>query len=166
VGHEDVGLCWFCPSPFPSFQIQTNLINIIQILSLRVVMVFLVVGISNFCPARFRFVLSCEELAYLHRSNATALTAVASRYPSCVGLANGIGSADVFVAIPANWSKEFQENRTALVNLVFGASGVVGYIVNIFLLEIYLRKTSGENERLRKVSDARRRAAGLEKKNL
>jgi hypothetical protein len=137
-----------------------------QILSLRVVLLFLALGITTFCPTRFRFVLSCKELAYLYRSNTSALPSLASRYPSCISLAGGIGSADVFVAVPANWSKEFVENRTALLNLIFGVSGWVGYIVNVFLLEVYLRRTRGEDERLRKVSEVRRRGPGLEKKKL
>ena len=127
-------------------------------------MVFFILGITAVCPNRFHFVLTCEELAYLYRSNAGSLATLARNYPTCGSLANGLGSADVFVPVPANWSTTLLENRTAIVNLVFGASGVVGYFINVFLLEIYLKSTRDESERLRKFSEVRRRAAGLEKK--
>lgn len=125
-------------------------------------MVTLIIGIDAICPNRFHFVLSCEELAYLYRPYPSRLASLATRYPSCASLGNGTGSAAVFVAVPANLAQP--ENRTAISNLVFGASGVVGYIINVFLLEVYFRKTKGESERLRMVSEVRRRAAGLEKK--
>ncbi|TVY53510.1 hypothetical protein LCER1_G003416, partial [Lachnellula cervina] len=94
-----------------------------SILSLRIVMVTLIIGIDAICPTRFHFVLSCEELAYLYRPYPSRLASLATRYPSCASLGNGTGSAAVFVAVPANLAQP--ENRTAISNLVFGASGVV-----------------------------------------
>ncbi|TVY15809.1 hypothetical protein LARI1_G005798 [Lachnellula arida] len=133
-----------------------------SILSLRIVMVILILAINAICPTRFHSVLSCQELAYLYRPNPGGLASLASRYPVCASLGNGVGSPDVFVAVPANFT--LQENRTAISNLVFGASGLVGFFINVFLLEVYLRGTKGESERLGKVGEARRRAVGLEKK--
>jgi len=122
----------------------------------------MVIGIRTFCPDRFRTVLSCEELAFMFRSDAEGLLALAARHPMCVDLAKGLGSSDVFVAVPATWG--FQESKTAIVNLAFGPSGVIGYFINAFLVEIYLDKTEDEDERLKKFSTMRRQAAGLEKK--
>lgn len=68
------------------------------------------------------------------------------------------------MAVPANRSKEFQENRTALSNLLFAISGLLGFIINVFALEVYLRVTREEDERLKRISGIRRRAAGLEGK--
>jgi hypothetical protein len=126
-------------------------------------MVLLVLGIKNFCPNRFKFVLSCEELAFLYRSDAEGLVALAARHPMCADLAKGFGSSDAFVAVPASWADNL-ESRTALANLVFGISGVIGFFVNSVLMEVYLDKTKDEDERLRKFSTMRRQAAGLEKK--
>lgn len=135
-----------------------------KILTLRVVLIFLTLALTAVCPDRFRFILSCHELAFLYRNNTDSLPFLAARYPSCSNLASGVGSLEEFVAVPANRSKEFQENRTALSNLLFAISGLLGFIINVFALEVYLRVTREEDERLKRISGIRRRAAGLEGK--
>lgn len=129
-------------------------------------MVILIITIGIFFPTRFRMPLSCQELAFLYRSDADGLLALAARYPMCGAgdlATGGAWSADVFVAVAANFSGGL-ENKTALSNLVFGTSGVLGFVVNAVGVEVYLERTREEDERLRKVSGVRRRAAGLEKK--
>lgn len=56
----------------------------------------------------------------------------------------------------------FPEERAAMMSIVFGVSGWAALVTHFVLTEVYLSFTRDEDERLRKVSMARRKKAGLE----
>lgn len=56
------------------------------------------------------------------------------------------------------------EEKAALMNMVFGVSGWVAIVVHILLVEVYLDSSKDEDERLRKASAVRRKAAGYKGK--
>ena len=58
--------------------------------------------------------------------------------------------------------RAFPEEKAALLNMIFGVSGWLASVVHLILVEVYLNYTKDEDERLKKVSIVRRKAAGLE----
>ena len=53
------------------------------------------------------------------------------------------------------------EEIGSILQLSFGPCMWMGMVIHIFAVEWYLRSTTDEDERLQKVSMARRKAAGL-----
>lgn len=98
---------------------------------------------------------------YKSVTNATSVGTMYARYPACVGY-DKTSMGDVHVMVNASLHRAFPEQRAALINMVFGVSGWTALVVHILLTEIYLSYTRDEDERLRKVSVLRRKAAGLE----
>ena len=85
-----------------------------------------------------------------------------TRYPACANL-EGSGS-DVHVIVNATLSKRLPEEKAALMNTVFGVSGWVALVIHVLLVEVYLNCSKDEDERLKKVSGMRKKAAGYEVK--
>ena len=100
---------------------------------------------------------------YQFVTNTSAVETLFSRYPACSGTTVGMGGEKIYVIVNAALNRQWPEERAALLNMVFGVSGWAGLVVNLIVVEWYLNSTLEEDERLRKVSAARRRAAGLEK---
>lgn len=96
--------------------------------------------------------------------NATTIANMYSRFPTCANLAPGLAEK-TFVAVPATIASKLEkpEQMAALFNLTFGVSFWLGFFINVAACEIYLNSTKEEDERLKKFSLLRRRAAGLEK---
>lgn len=68
------------------------------------------------------------------------------------------------VIVNATLSRRLPEEKAALMNMVFGVSGWVALVIHILLVEVYLNYSKDEDERLKKVSLIRRKAAGYEVK--
>lgn len=134
------------------------------ILSLRLFMIIIAIAANRISPGGYRYISNCEEIIFMYNSvsNATSVGSLFSRYPDCADYDKpSMGS--VHVIVNASLSRFYPEERAALMNMVFGVSGWAGMVVNILLTEVYLNYTKDEEERLKKVSMARRKAAGLEK---
>lgn len=97
---------------------------------------------------------------YRETSDPGVLSSLYTRYPACTGWNRTQG--DMYVAVNAGLSNGYPEQGAALFNLAFGVSGWLGGIVNILLVEVYLNYSKDEDERLKKVSILRRKAAGLD----
>lgn len=54
------------------------------------------------------------------------------------------------------------EQATVLYNMIFGACGLTGLLLNAVAVEIYIRMTGDETERLKKVGAMRRKAVDRE----
>jgi hypothetical protein len=124
-------------------------------------MVILIVGISSLGPDIFRLPLSCAKMEFMF-PDPSELAAMYKRYPVCANLTS-TASENTFVGISANIKRINLEERTAILSLVFGVAGMIGLIMNIGFVETYLNLTRDEDERLKKVSLARRRKLGWEK---
>jgi hypothetical protein len=93
-------------------------------------------------------------------SNTTSVQSLYTRYPACAGY-DKASMGDVYVVVDATLHGYFPEQNAALLDLVFGVSGWAAVLVHVLLVEVYLNYTKDEDERLRKVSVIRRKAAGL-----
>jgi hypothetical protein len=124
-------------------------------------MVILIVNISRFAPDSFRLPLSCAKMEFLF-PDPLELAAMYTRHPVCLNLTS-TASENTYVGISANLRKNNLEETTAILSLVFGLAGMIGFIMNVGFVETYLNLTRDEDERLKKVSLARRRKLGWEK---
>lgn len=84
------------------------------------------------------------------------------RYPACRNFDSSGAMETVYVVVNASMHKARPEERAALLNMVFGVSGWAALITHFVLTEWFLSGTREEDERLRRVSQLRRRVAGLE----
>ncbi|KAG9236432.1 hypothetical protein BJ875DRAFT_227373 [Amylocarpus encephaloides] len=140
-----------------------------SILSLRVLMVPMIIGIMTFSKEKYHVPMSCAKIEYIYANPSyysthipsSNMTHVWARYPTCAKL-SAADAQDTWVAVTATMDETTPERAAALMGLVFGTAGWVGFFINVFGCEIYLARTRGEDERLKKVSAVRRRAAGLE----
>jgi hypothetical protein len=141
----------------------------LQILSLRFLMGVISISANILSPGRYKTVVSCKEIVYMYEqlyvmnlSSTKGLGYVFERYPACKITDGGYGEVDVVVtASLAHWDVS-PEERWAIMKLVFGVSGWVALVGHVLLVEVYLNWTRGEGERLRKLSEGRRRDMGLE----
>lgn len=126
----------------------------------------LIIGIMIFSPGKYHFAKSCAEIIFLYpeaTTNSTTIANMYERYPICANLGPGVAE-NTFVAITASMaSKQRPEENAAMFNLTFGVAFWLGLVINVSACEIYLNCTREEDERLKKFSLLRRKAAGLEK---
>ncbi|RPA96050.1 hypothetical protein L873DRAFT_1695832, partial [Choiromyces venosus 120613-1] len=113
------------------------------VLGLGLVAPHVVGGFSNVSFAHL-----CDQLAFVMNQ-----TALEEKYPSCVK--NPQSLVIVLVSLSPG------ENFASGVRLSFGMSIWVALVLHAIGIEIYIRLTSGESERLRKVSYAKQKAAGM-----
>jgi hypothetical protein len=126
-------------------------------------MVIIAICTEIFSPGGYKSITTCEEMIFTYNliANASLFASLYTRYPACVGY-NVSTMGDVYVIVNASLNREYPEEKAALLNMVFGASGWVAGVVHLILTEVYLNYTKDEDERLKKISIVRRRAAGLE----
>jgi len=126
-------------------------------------MIIFAISIGKISPNGYKYVTTCEELKFMYHKSVRNITSIDSldlRYPACAGYEMGT-SKPSYIIVNATLSKWFLEERTALINMVFGVSGWAAIALHLALTEIYLNHTKDEDERLRKVSLVRRKAVGL-----
>ena len=136
----------------------------LQILSLRIFLPIIVIAAAEISPNAYKSVSTCEQIIFMQQyaPEPKALGSLYVRYPACANLTTK--GDDVFVVVNASLDEAFPEEVAALLNMAFGVAGWLAGLIHIFLVEVYLNYTKDEDERLKKVSMARRRAAGLEGK--
>ncbi|KFY40872.1 hypothetical protein V495_05214 [Pseudogymnoascus sp. VKM F-4514 (FW-929)] len=120
------------------------------IITLRIIMAIASGIISTI--GSYSAVMNCGEIAFLYAAFPAAL---ASRYPTCVGGNN------TDVAVKADINSLFGEEGKASMVLTFGMSWWVAIAMHSVGVEIYLRLTAAEAERLRAVSYEMQRKAGM-----
>ncbi|KAL8720896.1 MAG: hypothetical protein Q9225_002314 [Loekoesia sp. 1 TL-2023] len=116
------------------------------IINLRVIQV-MVASISSIWPDATRYdVMTCDELEFIYRN----ATQVYSDFPAC---RPGYGNftSDGHVVVKAHLGGEGGPNNAAL-EVSFAATGFLALILHAIGVEIYLRLTPREGERLRKLS--------------
>jgi hypothetical protein len=141
--------------PFPNHSLRT------QILTLRIFMSIFATSIVKLSPNSYKSILPCDEIIYMYKfvTNHDHISSLYSRYPAC---ADGSG---IHVIVNATLSNNrYPEERAAVMNMVFGVSGWIALVVHILLVEVYLNANKEEDERLKRVSAMRRKAAGYEVK--
>lgn len=120
------------------------------IITLRIIMTIASGIISTI--GSYSAVMNCGEIAFLYANFPTALE---SRYPTCVGGNN------TDVTVKADINSVFGEEGKASMVLTFGMAWWVAIAMHGVGVEIYLRLTAAEGERLRAVSYEMQRKAGM-----
>lgn len=98
---------------------------------------------------------TCGEVAFIYHKGSTIPQSLSSTYPACIN-----GTANTEVLVNADFSSSNPEQIGAALRMSFG----MGLWLSIFLhavgIEIYLRMTPAESERLRMKSYERQLEAG------
>lgn len=99
-------------------------------------------------------VMQCGEVAFINHDNSNS-TYMDLQYPSCVG-----ASASQAIAVHASFTGPRAENIGAALRVNTGFGAALAFILHVVGVEIYLRLTPRESERLRQVSATRQMEAG------
>lgn len=114
-----------------------------SIISLRLVELALVEVVSNI--GGFFVQMHCGQIEIMG-GNLT-------NYPSCAG--------GTFAAVQADINTQVGgEEVAAALQLTFGQSGLIAFVIHVVLLEVYFHLTPGESERLRHVAYERQLERG------
>jgi hypothetical protein len=144
-------------SPFCDPQLRLENADRAQILTMRLILVFIILA-AKLSPTCYKGVTTCQEIVFLYEGYSLPLQNVYSAYPAC---RNFTSSIPIYVIVNADFVGTRPEQISAIFNLSFGPSVWIAQVIHIFAVEIYLRMTKDEDERLKTVSLARRKAAGM-----
>ncbi|KAH7128454.1 hypothetical protein B0J11DRAFT_525003 [Dendryphion nanum] len=99
----------------------------------------------------------CAQLAYMHKTEAATLES----FPDCRDFFNGINPAKQ-VMVQASMTSGNVSELAASFGMNFGMAMWIGLWLHAIGVEVYLRLTPAEAERLRKVSYQRQLEAGMQ----
>ncbi|KAF7537175.1 hypothetical protein G7Z17_g12906 [Cylindrodendrum hubeiense] len=100
---------------------------------------------------------SCAAVDYMYFHNRTTVEAL---YPDCASFYNG-DDPDQRILIKGDFTAPRPEQKASGLNVTFGASAWLALAIHCIAVEIYLRLTPAEAERLRRVSYQRQLEAGM-----
>jgi hypothetical protein len=106
----------------------------------------------------YHTVSTCQELIFMYEGYSLPVEDIYTTYPTCL---NFTASIPAYVVVNADITNQRPEEVASILELSFGTCAWMAMVIHIFVIEWYLRATQDEDERLQKVSMARRRAAGL-----
>ncbi|KLU83017.1 hypothetical protein MAPG_02084 [Magnaporthiopsis poae ATCC 64411] len=111
-------------------------------------------------PAGYATVRPCEQIDFEHYGNRTKVLA---RFPGCAGFYSGVNGTDphLAVVVPVDPPKAGPSWVGSSLTLNFGASVWLSLAIHMIGVEIYLRLTPAEAERLRNISYQRQAEAGM-----
>ncbi|KAL8706675.1 MAG: hypothetical protein Q9201_000309 [Fulgogasparrea decipioides] len=121
-----------------------------SIITLRIIMIISAQIISS--TSGYYRALPCKQLAYMYDDEQD----LQSKFPQCFA-ANG--TTDDFIAVKANFSGSAQVSNA--LGMTFGTAGWLALFLHGIGIEVYLRLTPRESERLRVVSYERQLEAGF-----
>jgi hypothetical protein len=124
-------------------------------------MIILIISIMKIAPDAFYVAVPCAKMEFMF-PDPVDRAAMYGRHPSCFNLTTA-ASEKTYIGISANLKRVNLEETTAMLSLVFGLAGLIGFIMNVGFVETYLNLTRDDDERLKKFSMAKRRKLGLEK---
>ena len=104
----------------------------------------------------YSITMTCGEIDYINEDKSNS-TYVSMQYPQCVG-----ADSSTPVAVIASFFLNSAENVGASLRLNSGTAGFLALFLHAVGVEIYLRLTPRESERLRQVSATRQMEAGYE----
>jgi hypothetical protein len=83
--------------------------------------------------------------------------ALVTRYPNCAAVANGTNTLQngLQVAVQANFASSNVEELSAAMQASFPVGAWLGWLIHAVGVEVYLKLTPAENERLRRISHER-----------
>jgi uncharacterized membrane protein len=124
------------------------------IITMRLIMILAAMIVSTY-PDGFYSVQSCAKLIYTENNNATKVYA---KFPACAPAHLNM-TVDGQVVVKANFNS--LEGAMSALNISFGMAGWLAAILHAVGVEIYLRLTPREAERLRNVSYHRQLELGM-----
>lgn len=127
------------------------------IITLRIIMIISAQIISaqgNYFQAR-----PCAQIAYIYRASPNPQRVVLAKYPGCAPWANGT-NPEQQVLVNANFGANPEQLTTALA-VPFGAAGWLAWAIHALGVELYIRLTPKETERLKQVSYKRQLERGF-----
>ena len=128
-----------------------------SIITLRFVMI-IAASIQAVWPAAQRYVAyPCAEMLFAYQNNASQLY---NAFPAC-NPANAQWAPDGYVVVKGDLNGNSPMTAAAALGLNFGTAGFVAWILHAVGVEIYLRLTPRESERLRQVSYERQLERGF-----
>ena len=127
-----------------------------SIVSVRLLQPILGSIISIWPPATHYDIMGCDVLAFMYRNT----TEVYMQFPACQ-LANSVFAPDGLVIVKAHLGGAAGPNNAAL-EITFATAGLLALILYAIGIEVYLRLTPKESERLRLLSYERQLERGME----
>ncbi|KAK7419805.1 hypothetical protein QQZ08_010693 [Neonectria magnoliae] len=100
---------------------------------------------------------SCAVVDYIYSHNQMTVEAL---YPDCANFYSGV-APDQRILIKGDFTSPRPEQKASGLNVTFGASAWLALALHCIAVEIYLRLTPAEAERLRRVSYQRQLEAGM-----
>ncbi|KAK2600202.1 hypothetical protein QQS21_005076 [Conoideocrella luteorostrata] len=108
-------------------------------------------------PKDYYYIQPCYIIDNMFRSNQTR---VLSSYPACSAFYSGT-DPEMHVPVPVGFAADGVDRIGAALNTSFGASAWLAFAIHFIGVELYLRLTPAEAERLRRVSYQRQVEAGM-----
>jgi hypothetical protein len=140
-----------------SFPLEPELTDTSQILTMRVLLTLVALS-AKLSSRGYHTVSTCQELIFMYEGYSLPLEDIYTTYPTC---RNFIASIPAYVVVNADITTGRPEEIGSILELSFGTCAWMATVIHIFAVEWYLKATQEEDERLQKISMARRKAAGL-----
>jgi hypothetical protein len=121
-------------------------------------MAAIAISVTVFCPGRYKVVTTCQQILFMYDEPVSS--DLLDRYPSCSDITSS--SEPVYVIANASLNQGYPEESAAILGLAFGVSSWIAQVIHILAVEVYLNLTKDEDERLKRISVLRRKAARLE----
>lgn len=116
------------------------------IITTRIILILSAIIVSSI--GGFYIAMPCKQLSYMGGD--------ASNYPACAADSNG------YTAVEANFNDpQGVEEVAAAMQMSFGMAGWIALMLHVIGIEVYLKLTPAENERLRQVSYERQLERGF-----
>ncbi|KAM0799188.1 hypothetical protein BDR22DRAFT_881406 [Usnea florida] len=125
-----------------------------SIITLRIIMIISVIIISQ--TGGYYHAMQCDEIAFIYADKAQEGFRV--DYPQCF---TTNGTTDGWVAVSAKLLGSNVPRKGSAFDVTFGTAGWIALVMHAVGVEIYLRLTPRENNRLRVVSYQRQLEAGF-----
>lgn len=128
------------------------------IITLRIILIISAGVTSTWPAARVHIVMHCDELPSIFGGSAAA---VYKFYPACKPENLNQLTSGGYVAVLANFGSSDSAEVAAALDAFFGMSGWMALLIHAILVEVYLRLTPRETDRLRQVSHERQMERGF-----
>lgn len=123
---------------------------------MRIIVIIMAVIVGK-TPKDYYTVRPCAMIDHIYGGNQTRVLRV---YPVCSAYYSGADPSQ-HVPVPVGVAADGPERIASAINTSFGASAYLAFLLHALAVELYLRLTPAETERLRRVSYERQKEAGM-----
>jgi hypothetical protein len=111
----------------------------------------------------FKVVTTCDELLFMYNRASIPQDRIYSAYPACQNFNSSTSTTPTYVIVNAALDNKRPETLAGVISVSFGVAVWASQVIHLIGVEWYLRSSKHEDERLRKVSLAKRKAVGMER---